>query len=170
MDRYAYVIEQLRRDDFKRLREYAAQERSTFTTWLVVVTRRLCLDYRRRRYGRPRGEADPATQVERVIRKRLVDFVAEDLELSRSVSSNGPDPEMELRTAELRESLSAALNSLSAGERLLLAFRYEQGLTARQIARLLDFPSVFHVYRRLTAVQQSLRTTLAGRGIDGASP
>jgi RNA polymerase sigma factor (sigma-70 family) len=164
------VLEQLRRDDFKRLREYAAQERSTFTTWLVVVTRRLCLDYRRRKYGRPRGEADSATQVEQVIRKRLVDFVAEELDLSRSPSSNGPDPEMELRTAELRESLSAALETLPAGERLLLAFRYEQGLTARQIARLLDLPSVFHVYRRLNAVQRSLRTALAGRGIDGASP
>jgi RNA polymerase sigma factor (sigma-70 family) len=170
MDRYAYLLEQLRHDDFRRLRGYAAEERSKFTTWLVVVARRLCLDYRRRRYGRPRGEPDHAAQLEHVVRKRLVDFVAEDLDPSGPISADGPDPEMELRAVQLREALNGALRSLPSRDRLLLAFRYEQGMTAREIARLMRLPSVFHAYRRINTIQRSLRELLEGMGVDGASP
>jgi RNA polymerase sigma factor (sigma-70 family) len=170
MDRYAYVLEQLRRDDFKRLRGYVADGRSNFTTWLVVVARRLCLDYRRHRYGRPRGEPNGVAAVERVVRKRLVDFIAEDLDLSGSVSADGPDPEMELRVLQLRDALNGALRSLPSRDRLLLAFRYEDDMTARQIARLMGLPSVFHVYRRIKAVQRSLRELLEQQGVDDASP
>ncbi|MGD2216803.1 MAG: sigma-70 family RNA polymerase sigma factor, partial [Gemmatimonadales bacterium] len=170
MDRYAYVLEQLRRDDFRRLRGYAADGRSKFTTWLVVVARRLCLDYRRRRYGRPRSEPDRVGAVERVARKRLVDFIAEDLDLSGSISADGPDPEMELRAVQLRDTLSEVLQCLPPRDRLLLAFRYEEELTAREIARLMGLPSVFHVYRRIDTIQRSLREMLEGKGVDGASP
>ncbi|MDF2774004.1 MAG: hypothetical protein K0S86_3501, partial [Geminicoccaceae bacterium] len=52
MDRYAFALDHLRRDDCKRLRQYAADGRGEFTTWLVLVVRRLCLDEHRRRYGR----------------------------------------------------------------------------------------------------------------------
>lgn len=170
MDRYAYVLEQLRRDDFKRLRGYAADGRSNFTTWLVVVARRLCLDYHRRRYGRPRGEPNGARAVERVVRKRLVDLIAVDVDQSGAVSADGPDPEMELRAVQLRDALSGALRSLPSRDRLLLAFRYEEDMTARQIARLMSLPSVFHVYRRLKAVQRSLRHSLEEKGVDSPSP
>src|SRR5258707_5460889 len=54
MDGYAYVLEALRESDYRRLRAYAADGRSKFSTWLVVVTRRICLDFHRRRYGRAR--------------------------------------------------------------------------------------------------------------------
>jgi len=56
MDAYAYLLELLRADDCRRLRAYAADGRSKFTTWLVVVARRLCLDHLRHRYGRLREE------------------------------------------------------------------------------------------------------------------
>jgi DNA-directed RNA polymerase specialized sigma24 family protein len=49
MDGYAYVLEALRSDDYRRLRAYAADGRSKFSTWLVVVARRLCLDLHLRR-------------------------------------------------------------------------------------------------------------------------
>src|SRR6185503_13736524 len=52
MDRYAFVLEQLRHDDFRRLRAYVADGRSEFSTWLVVVAQRLCRDHQRHRYGR----------------------------------------------------------------------------------------------------------------------
>lgn len=169
MDQYAYILEQLRCDDFKRLRSYAADERSEFTTWLVVVARRLCLDYRRRRYGRPRA-ASAGAALEHVVRKRLVDFVAEDIDRSGYLSSDGADPEMELRAAQLRDALREALDGLPTRDRLLLALRYEEELTAREITHLMGFASVFHVYRRLTSVQRSLRAQLEGRGVDGALP
>ena len=44
MDRYTFALEQLRQDDFRRLRAYVADGRGKFTTWLTVVVRRLALD------------------------------------------------------------------------------------------------------------------------------
>src|SRR5215210_389345 len=52
MDRYTYLLEQLRRDDFRKLRGYAALDRSEFSTWLVVVAQRIYLDHHRSKYGR----------------------------------------------------------------------------------------------------------------------
>jgi len=41
MDAYAYVLERLRERDCARLRTYADGGPARFTTWLVVVARRL---------------------------------------------------------------------------------------------------------------------------------
>lgn len=170
MDRYAYVLEQLRCGDFKRLRAYATDGRGKFSTWLVVVARRLSLDHRRHKYGRPRGEPDGYAAVERTLRRRLVDFIAEDLDSGSMSFSDGSNPEVAVRAAELRDALNEALSGLPARDRLLLGFRYQEGLTGREIARLMDFPSAFHVYRRLNRVQGSLRTWLEERGVDGSTP
>jgi len=61
MDRYTYVLEQLRQDDLRRLRTYSADGRSEFSTWLVVVAQRLCMDYYRAKYGRLRAEGEDAS-------------------------------------------------------------------------------------------------------------
>jgi RNA polymerase sigma factor (sigma-70 family) len=169
MDRYAYILEQLRQDDFRPLRRYAVDGRSRFTTWLVVVARRMCIDYRRRRYGRPRGESNGPGAVERIRRRRLADFIVEDLELVGGISTDRPDPEGELRARELRTALGGALQELPKPDRLLLAFRHKDELSAREIARLMEFPTIFHVYRRLNALYRSLRQTLERKGVDGAS-
>jgi RNA polymerase sigma factor (sigma-70 family) len=170
MDRYAYVLEELQRDDYKRLRSYVADRRSKFSTWLVVVARRLCLDYERHRYGRPRGTTSAAADAERVARRRLVDLVAERVDPSALASSSSANPETELRAVELDEALGFALSQLESRDRLLLALRYEGRLPAREIALLMEFPSAFHVYRRLKAVQRALRDALRARGVDDAEP
>ena len=59
MDRYTQVLDRLRADDFKRLRAYSAQSGTKFTTWLVVVSRRICVDYHRSLYGRQRATGNP---------------------------------------------------------------------------------------------------------------
>ena len=46
MERYAFLLDELKQDDFRRLRKYLADGRGKFTTWLVVVARRLCVDHR----------------------------------------------------------------------------------------------------------------------------
>jgi len=74
MDAYAYLLEQFRRDDFHRLRAYVADGRTKFTTWLVVVARRVCLDHLRQRYGRPQ-ESAPGSNEARAVRRRLVDLL-----------------------------------------------------------------------------------------------
>jgi RNA polymerase sigma factor (sigma-70 family) len=69
MDAFASVCEGLRKDDFRRLRQYSpSSERARFTTWLVVVVRHLTVDWLRHRDGRPRA-ADKAASLPPIQRR-----------------------------------------------------------------------------------------------------
>ena len=168
MDAYAYVLEQLRSDDFRRLRAYVSDRRSKFTTWLVVVARRLCLDRLRQRYGRETGEKERGRDA-RLVRRQLVDLLTEQLdaaELHAGITQD--DPEAELRAKELNLALAEAVGRLEPRDRLLLKLRFDDGLTAREIARTMRFGSPLRVYRRLGAVLADLRKSLGDRGIKGS--
>lgn len=167
MDAYAFVIEELRAEDFRRLREFAADPRSKLSTWLVVVARRLCLDLYRRRYGRVRG-ADSRTQ--RAVRRRLQDLVGEDLDVHEIPTAHHGNAELALRRSELRVALEQALATLDPQDQLVLRLRFDDDLTAQEIAKLLGFPSVFHTYRRVNAVLAVLRRALERRGFESAVP
>lgn len=172
MDRYAYALEQLHQDDFRRLRSFVADGRGKFTTWLTVVVRRLCLDHHRQRYGRPHPaapDAETGTGTS-AARKRLVDLLAEQVDVSGIGGPAGDDPEAQLRSRELSHALGAAVAALEPPDRLLLTMRYEDGLSAREIAEVMGFPTLFHVYRRINALLLSLRRALEERGIDDAAP
>jgi RNA polymerase sigma factor (sigma-70 family) len=167
MDAYAFVIEELRSEEFRRLREFAADPRSKLSTWLVVVARRLCLDLYRRRYGRVRG-ADSQTQ--RAVRRRLQDLVGEDLDVHEIPAAHNGSAELALRRSELRVGLEQALATLDPQDQLVLRLRFDDDLTAQEIARLLGFASAFHVYRRVNALLAVLRRALEQRGIESAAP
>jgi len=170
MDAYAYLLNQLRRDDFRRLRAYVSDDRSKFTTWLVVVARRLCLDHFRERYGRP-TDARARGGETRLVRRQLVDLLAEKLDASSlTAHATADNPEMRLRADELNRALTAALGALEARERLLLKLRFEDGLPAREIAGIMGFATPFHVYRRLNTVLGRLQAALRQRGIEGPEP
>src|SRR5712692_9241995 len=126
MDGYTYVLERLREEDCRRLQGYVADGRSKFTTWLVVVARRLCLDHHRQRYGRAR-EASVDTQAARAERRRLVDLVAAEVDLSQlaDASPAGRHPAAELQASELRRTLATAVGGLGARDRLLLKLRFD---------------------------------------------
>jgi RNA polymerase sigma factor (sigma-70 family) len=53
-DCFLFVCEQLKRDRLRRLRRFEADGAASFPTWLRAVVRNLCLDWRRKRFGRPR--------------------------------------------------------------------------------------------------------------------
>jgi RNA polymerase sigma factor (sigma-70 family) len=53
-DCFLFVCEQLKRDRLRRLRRYRVEGEASFPTWLRAVVRNLCLDWRRKRFGRPR--------------------------------------------------------------------------------------------------------------------
>jgi RNA polymerase sigma factor (sigma-70 family) len=161
MDAYTYILEQLRAGDYHRLRGYAGDGRSKFTTWLVVVARRLCLDYLRHRYGRAR-ENGAAGGDSRAGRKRLEDLLAEQVEVSE-LPDAAAGPEAELIASEQSRSLVAGLAELEPRDRLLLKLRFEDDLSAREIATLVGFPTPFHVYRHLNTILASLRARLAPR-------
>ncbi len=53
-DCFLFSCEQLSRDNFRRLLLFRPEGPATFTTWLKVVVRNLCLDWHRKKFGRRR--------------------------------------------------------------------------------------------------------------------
>jgi RNA polymerase sigma factor (sigma-70 family) len=172
MDAYAMVLEELRVDDFRRLRAYEADGRSKFTTWLVIVVQRLCFDFVRRQYGRHREDAANGNgpSLAAVSRRHLRDLLSGTVDLASIADEHGKDLDARIREQELQAHLEHALGELAAEDRLIIKLRFEDGLTAREIARLIGMSTQFHVYRRLSAITDGLRQRLAERGVDGSAP
>lgn len=156
MDRYAFVVERLREKSCRRLRAFAADGRGKFSTWLIVVVRRLCLDHDRQKHGRTPGRKarDPTTP------RRLVELAFAPEILDR-LPDNRASADEELEREESLERLGAAVASLTPSDQLLLTLRYQDDRSAREIASLMSLPTPFHVYRRLNRVHYSLRQALA---------
>ena len=167
MDAYTEVLDHLHADDFRRLREFAVEPRSRVSTWLVVVSNRIAVDLYRRRYGRPGSDA---AVEQRRARRRLQDLVAEQLELHEHAAPESDRADTAIRRAELHDALQFALAELAPRDVLLLKLRFADDLPAQAIARILEMPSPFHVYRRLNALLADLRRTLGRRGVESALP
>ena len=92
MDRYTFMLESLERDDYRRLRGFVGDGRCTFSTWLIVVARRLCLDHHRKRYGRLQSDEASAAH-RRSERRQLVDLVSDEagLAMLEAPASDGPE-------------------------------------------------------------------------------
>ena len=165
MDRYAYVLERLRHDDHRRLRGYVADGRGKFTTWLVVVVRRLCLDQTRARYGRQRTAAPEEVRE----RRQLADLVSAEVD-AEVLPDTGSSPEDLARASQLNKNLASAIERLDPDDRLLLRLRFNDEVPVAEIARIGSFPTVFHVYRRLNVIFDKLRRTLHEAGVRDAAP
>jgi RNA polymerase sigma factor (sigma-70 family) len=166
MDSYAYVLERLRADRSARLRNFASDGRARFTTWLVVVARRLCVDHHRSRYGRLDTDRSQET---RVARRQVNDLLGAAIDLD-ALPARSSAPDLDIRRLELREALDAALARLDGRDRLLLSLRFEEEMSASGIARAMSFPTQFHVYRRLNHVLGLLREELLARGFRESTP
>ncbi|HTR21897.1 MAG TPA: sigma-70 family RNA polymerase sigma factor [Gemmatimonadales bacterium] len=169
MDVYAYLLEQLRRDDFHRLRAYVSDDRSGFTAWLLVVARRLCVDHVRQRYGRP-DKTSTRSREAGAVRRQLVDLLAEELDVSHLTDPGGSNPETDLRVRELSLALTLAVSDLDPLDQLLLKLRFEDGLSVREVSRLVGATSPFQVYRRQKAILRRLQAALRRRGFQGPEP
>lgn len=169
MDGYAYVLEALHEDCYRRLRAYVPRGTTRFTTWLVVVVRRLLLDHYRHRYGRPRS-GDPARRDEHLARRRLEDLVAVEVDPDQLTTASSTSPDLGIRRQELTELLRQALGELPPAERLLLALRFEDERPVQDIAATMQLPTVFHVYRRIAAALSHLKHALARRGVEEPEP
>ena len=172
MDHYAYILDQLASDDFRRLKRYVADGRSEFSTWLVVVAQRLCRDHDRQRYGRLRAHPGnlPTAEDEHAIRRRLVDLVGAKVDLTLVPDTGNPDAEYAMRTGEMEKALEKELESLRSGERLLLKLRFEDDCGMEEIAETLRLPSRFHAQRKLSQVLRALKRALERRGIGESTP
>ena len=169
MDGYAHVVEKLCEDRYRRLRAYTPHLTTRFTTWLVVVTRRLLLDYLRHRYGRSRSE-NGTRRDEQAVRRRLEDLVATEIDPEQVAASASNSPDLALRRRELARALRQALDELAPSDRLLLALRFEDDRPVREIAETMKLPTVFHVYRRVGAALSELKRALARRGVMEPEP
>ena len=162
-DAYAEVLERLRANEFARLRNFTDDGRTRFTTWLVVVTRRLCVDSYRRRYGRTNGAESSAGQK---VRHALYDDRHAGVDPT-ALASGAELPDAVMVEQERLDALGKALGCLDPRDRMLLALRFKEDQTAIAIARVMGFPTPFHVYRRLNTVLGTLRQTLGHAGVDG---
>ena len=169
MDRYSYILGELRAADFRRLRTFEPNRGATFSTWLTLTARQMCLDYLRTRYGRqrPTASADVGGS-QHAIRRSLVDCIASELD-SESL------PDLEALSAdglavrrERDAGLRVALSALSPRDRLLLSLRFRHELSAARICEIMGVKTPFHVYRRLKSVLALLRRELESHGIDGS--
>jgi RNA polymerase sigma factor (sigma-70 family) len=165
MERYAFILEKCREADFRRLRAFDPAGGAAFSTWLVVIAQRLCHDHHRALYGRRRDASDdPQARDARALRRALVESVGEpDTERLPAAADDAPD--VTTIRAERAEILRTALGALTPRERLLLALRFEDDLSAARIAQVLGIPTPFHVYRQLNAVLMRLRAALGARGM-----
>jgi RNA polymerase sigma factor (sigma-70 family) len=168
MDRYTFVLDALQAEDCRRLRRFTTEGSGKFTTWLVAVARRLCVDEHRRRYGRRQGP--PQLDDRWRERRHLVDLIAAEVEVSEVSAGDDGAPDEAIRRAELSSVLQAALQRLETSDRLLLRLRFEDGRSAPEIARLVDAPSPFHVYRRIDRLLAMLRAELTAAGIESSRP
>ena len=167
LNRYAYILEKCRESDFRRLRTFEGSGGASFSTWLTVIARRLCLDYERARYGRYPTVAKSGDNSNRAVRRSLVDSIAVDLDIDRIESPEADSQETAMVRAECTRTLRALWSGLTPREQLLLALRFEDDLPAARIASMLGLPTPFHVYRQLNGVLAKLRAALVSRGIDG---
>lgn len=166
MDRYTFLIDQLRADDFRRLRGYQPDGRTKFTTWLVVVAKRLMVDHHRRRYGRPQGNVEgQRTRETQEIRRALVDMVGGEVDVDSVADSSGAGTDSDALGRERRAILQDAVRTLDSDDRFLLTLRFVDDATARDIVDVMGFPSQFHVYRALRRITRHLRRVLLARGI-----
>jgi RNA polymerase sigma factor (sigma-70 family) len=168
MERYAHVLGKLRENEFRRLRAFDPHAGATFSTWLTVTARRMCLDLYRAHYGRSRTRhASDRSTVMRAARKALNDPLTSELDAD-NLPAHGHDAEAELVYGHRDDCLKAELARLTPRERLLLTLRFEDNLSASKIASVLGLPSQFHVYRKLNTVLRALRLRLESRGIENS--
>ena len=161
MDHYAYILDQLRQDDFRRLRVFAGEGRGKFTTWLVVVARRLCVDHHRRTHGRtyPEEPSGGGRSVDRIARRNLADLVAGEIDLEQLEDPTGDPPDARVLRSEQRQALLAAVERLELPDRLLLQLRFEDDVPIGLLAPMVGMTSRWQVHlQRRTCSNNFLRT------------
>jgi len=166
MDRYTFVLDRLREDDFRRLRSFSLNGTGKFTTWLVVVVRRLCIDHHRRAFGRAQDDSAGTVDLESIARRNLAELLAVDVDPDQISEEAAEGPDAELIARERTQQLGEVLAELGTRDQLLLTLRYVDGHSPKRVADMMGFPSRFAVHRRLKSLLATLRRRLEGKGFE----
>jgi RNA polymerase sigma factor (sigma-70 family) len=130
-DCFLFACEQLSRKNFRRLLRFRPEGPASLSTWLSVVVRNLCLDWHRKRLGRPRlfRSITKLPQLSgAVYRCRFEQGFSSD-ETLMSLRPNFPGLTMEQLAAaeeQVRESLSSRQLWLSSGHKARLLKQSEE--------------------------------------------
>ena len=172
MEAYTAALDGLRADDMRKLRNYSVDPRSRFSTWLVVVVRRIAIDKQRERFGKIslREKNSGVVSDERAARARLARLAAASIDLESLPDSHGMPPDETVQREDLHASLESAMAELDERDQLLLTLRFVDDLPARRIAELQGWEDQMLVYRRINHVLAQLRRKLQARGVDSPIP
>jgi len=165
MDHYAFMLDQLRQDGCHRLRAYDGDGRGKFTTWLVVVARRLCIDHHRHTHGRAQDQGESSAQsLERTVRQNLVDLVADEIDAEQLADAASLGPDASVLAEERRRALKDAIGSLDVADQLLLTLRFEDDVPIERIGPMVGLRNRFQVHRRLRVVLAKVQGILEDHG------
>ena len=172
MEAYTAALEGLRANDMRKLRNYSVDPRSRFTTWLVVVVRRIAIDKQRERYGKISANEKKSGVIpdERAARARLARLAASNIDLESLPDSVGQRADETLQRDDLYTLLETAIAELDERDQLLLTLKFVDDLPARCIAELQGWDDQMSVYRRINHITSELRKKLQARGVDSPIP
>jgi DNA-directed RNA polymerase specialized sigma subunit len=103
----------------------------------------------------------------RNIRRALADQLGPDIDIDLLPDEDTLSVIAQTVIKERDKALCAALAQLQSRERLLVALRFQDDLSAARIARIVGAPTPFHIYRQLNSVLGKLRGLLSSKGIEG---
>ena len=123
-DCFQFVCEGLSAHNFRRIRKFRAGGPAVFSTWLRAVVRNLCLDWRRKQFGRHRffKSISRLSAFDQEVFRHLYERRASFNEAFESLRSNFPDITQNL-LAESRERIE---KELTTRQRRLLNARLSQ--------------------------------------------
>lgn len=120
--------------------------RSAIRTWLLVITKRLCIDYLRK--------TNPATQAGPIDE---MDYALE--------ASHEHGPERTAEQKELQQTISIAIDSLPEDQKQIVRQMYFQGKTQQELADELGIP-IGTVKSRLRLAMTKLRKSLVAERLE----
>ena len=120
-DCFQFVCERLSANSFQRLRKFRPQGPAVFPTWLRAVVRNLCLDWRRKQFGRPRlfKSISRLSVFDQEVFRHLFERRDSIDETFRSLQSSFPD----ITRPQLAESTARIEKELTTHQRHLLDAR-----------------------------------------------
>jgi len=123
-DCFQFVCERLSANSFRRLRKFRPQGPAVFSTWLRAVVRNLCLDWRRKQFGRPRffKSISRLSIFDQEVFRRLYERRVSLDETFQSLRSTFPD----ITHTRLAESSARIESELTMKQRRLLDARLSQ--------------------------------------------
>jgi len=141
-DVFSAVFMALVEDDFRRLRQYRAENSCTLSTWLTVVATRMAIDYMR---------SD----------KRHITFssVSGNDDLLSLLPDSAPSALLQLERKQLAELLRQALEQLPDQDRLLILLLVSEGLAPPQVSDLLGI-AVDALYTRKHRIIERLKKNI----------